>query len=62
MASVAKNVPVLVCGGMAKKYLIPGWRLGWILIHDPIGAFDREVYVFNWSYTIMLFCFVHHDV
>ena len=43
IAAVASNVPVLVCGGTAKKYLIPGWRIGWILIHDPIGAFDDEV-------------------
>jgi len=25
-------------GGLAKLYLVPGWRLGWILLHDPVGA------------------------
>lgn len=30
------DVPVLTCGGIAKRYLVPGWRLGWILInHNP---------------------------
>ncbi|XP_022097595.1 tyrosine aminotransferase-like isoform X2 [Acanthaster planci] len=43
VASVAKSVPVLTCGGLAKRYLVPGWRLGWILIHDPTDAFKDEV-------------------
>jgi tyrosine aminotransferase len=43
IASVGVAVPSLICGGIGKQYLIPGWRLGWILIHDPIGAFKDEV-------------------
>ena len=27
-------VPVLTCGGIAKRFCVPGWRLGWILIHE----------------------------
>jgi len=34
IASLSKEVPVLAVGGTAKRYLVPGWRLGWILIHD----------------------------
>jgi tyrosine aminotransferase len=36
MASLAagRDVPVLTLGGMAKIYLVPGWRLGWIVVHD----------------------------
>jgi tyrosine aminotransferase len=34
---VSVNVPVLVVGGIAKRYLVPGWRLGWIQIHDRNG-------------------------
>lgn len=40
MAALSRNVPILVCGGLAKRFLVPGWRLGWILVHDPIGAFN----------------------
>ncbi|XP_031345368.1 tyrosine aminotransferase [Photinus pyralis] len=43
IAAVNSRVPVLVCGGLAKRFLVPGWRLGWILFNDPIGAFDSEV-------------------
>jgi Aminotransferase class I and II len=28
------RVPILAVGGLAKRFLVPGWRLGWILIHD----------------------------
>ncbi|XP_018330817.1 tyrosine aminotransferase [Agrilus planipennis] len=41
--SVSSQVPMLVCGGLAKRFLVPGWRMGWIAIHDPIGAFENEI-------------------
>lgn len=34
---------MLTCGGLAKRFLVPGWRLGWVLVHDPVGAFQSEV-------------------
>jgi len=43
MASQSSTVPILSCGGLTKKYLVPGWRLGWILIHDRFNAFETEV-------------------
>ncbi|XP_044753018.1 tyrosine aminotransferase [Coccinella septempunctata] len=43
LASLNSYVPILVCGGLAKRFLVPGWRLGWVAIHDPIGAFDHGV-------------------
>ncbi|TPX60911.1 tyrosine transaminase [Powellomyces hirtus] len=42
LANLTKTVPILTTSGLAKKYLVPGWRLGWILIHDRNGAF-REI-------------------
>lgn len=39
-AALHSEVPILVCGGLAKRFLVPGWRLGWIAVHDEIGAFD----------------------
>lgn len=34
VSSLSKNVPVLSCGGLTKRFLVPGWRMGWIIIHD----------------------------
>jgi tyrosine aminotransferase len=41
MATLTQTVPILAVGGLAKKYLVPGWRLGWILIHDRAGLFTH---------------------
>jgi tyrosine aminotransferase len=34
MAALTKTVPIVSVGGLAKQFLIPGWRVGWILVHD----------------------------
>lgn len=39
-AALESGVPILICGGLAKRFLVPGWRIGWIAVHDPINAFD----------------------
>ena len=38
MAALSHKVPILTIGGLSKQYLVPGWRVGWIVIHDPINA------------------------
>ncbi|KAJ8951181.1 hypothetical protein NQ314_007721 [Rhamnusium bicolor] len=40
-ASLNSGVPILICGGLAKRFLVPGWRLGWIVVYDEIGAFEN---------------------
>jgi tyrosine aminotransferase len=32
---------VLSCGGLTKRYLVPGWRLGWIVIYDRNSIFEN---------------------
>ena len=36
-------VPVLACGAISKKFLTPGWRLGWIVIRDPYKRFGSQL-------------------
>lgn len=43
IATLSANVPILSCGGLAKRWLVPGWRMGWILIHDRRDIFGNEV-------------------
>ncbi|KAJ2713882.1 hypothetical protein H4R19_002027 [Coemansia spiralis] len=40
-ATLSSSVPILTLGGLAKQWLIPGWRIGWILIHDRGNAFSQ---------------------
>jgi alanine-synthesizing transaminase len=35
MASIAGDVPVITFNGLSKSYLVPGWRIGWMIFHDP---------------------------
>lgn len=37
IADLSKEVPVIACGGIAKQYVVPGWRIGWLLFHDRAG-------------------------
>ena len=39
---LSTTVPILTTGGIAKRYMVPGWRLGWVLVHDRQGLF-RDV-------------------
>ncbi|CAG2120499.1 unnamed protein product, partial [Medioppia subpectinata] len=43
IASLTTEIPVLSCGGTTKKFLIPGWRMGWILIHDKHSRFGNQL-------------------
>eukprot|EP01135_Chromosphaera_perkinsii_P011318 Nk52_evm1s2374 gene=Nk52_evmTU1s2374 len=43
LSALTTTVPILTCGGIAKRYLVPGWRQGWILVHDRNGVFKQEV-------------------
>lgn len=39
MASLTSTVPILSVGGIAKEFLVPGWRVGWVIVYDAHGAF-----------------------
>ncbi|MBC7080669.1 MAG: aminotransferase class I/II-fold pyridoxal phosphate-dependent enzyme [Thermoplasmatales archaeon] len=40
-ASLAKDVPVLTLNGFSKVYLVPGWRVGYALFHNPNGELNE---------------------
>lgn len=43
LSSLTDRVPILTCGGISKTCLIPGVRLGWIIINDRQSIFDSSV-------------------
>jgi len=43
LASQSVDVPILSCGGLTKRFLVPGWRMGWIAVHDRNGVLSKEV-------------------
>lgn len=38
VAALSKNVPVLTCSALSKRFLVPGLRMGWTIISDRNGA------------------------
>jgi len=38
LISAETPVPVISCGGISKQYLVPGWRVGWVVVSDPGNA------------------------
>lgn len=40
VASLSKNVPVFVLNGVSKVYYAPGWRIGYLGIHDPTSVLE----------------------
>jgi len=40
-AEVSENVPIIHVGGLAKQFMIPGWRLGWLVLHDRHNRFQH---------------------
>lgn len=43
LSSLSQSVPILTCGGISKTCLIPGLRLGWIIINDKANNFDPSI-------------------
>ncbi len=41
VAKIAKDVPVVTFNGFSKVFLAPGWRLGYMYIHDPEGKISE---------------------
>lgn len=41
MAKFASITPVITLGGISKRWLIPGWRFGWLVACDPHGILKR---------------------
>ena len=37
LAAISETVPIITVSGLSKRFLLPGWRFGWILLHDPQG-------------------------
>lgn len=41
--AVSKSVPVFTVSSISKRFLVPGWRLGWVIVHDRAGAVTGEL-------------------
>ena len=58
MGNFGSIVPVVTLGSLSKRFIVPGWRLGWLVTHDPNGILKQHG-VISLSYTnIINTCFM----
>jgi tyrosine aminotransferase len=43
IAKIDRSVPTLSVNGIAKEFLVPGWRCGWVIVHDHGSDKLREI-------------------
>lgn len=41
LAEASMATPILSVGAVSKKWLLPGWRVGWLCVHDRGGVLRR---------------------
>uniref|UniRef100_A0A7N0RES4 Aminotransferase class I/classII large domain-containing protein n=1 Tax=Kalanchoe fedtschenkoi TaxID=63787 RepID=A0A7N0RES4_KALFE len=41
MGTFGATAPILTLGSLSKRWIVPGWRLGWFVTMDPCGAFKQ---------------------
>lgn len=49
-------VPVLTLGSLSKRWIVPGWRLGWFVTSDPRGTFKQPKVLSLSLYLFMCVC------
>ncbi|KAL8267265.1 hypothetical protein R6Q59_004609 [Mikania micrantha] len=42
MGMFGNIAPVLTIGSLSKRWMVPGWRIGWIARSDPDGIFEEQ--------------------
>jgi len=42
MGVFGEIAPVVTLGGISKRWMVPGWRLGWIAMTDPKGILRKK--------------------
>ena len=40
LASLSNDVPIITLNGVSKAYYAPGWRIGYMAIHDPLNKLE----------------------
>lgn len=43
LSSLSVDVPVITCSGISKRFLVPGWRMGWLIIHDRNNILGNKI-------------------
>lgn len=42
MGAFGSIAPVVTVGSISKRWIVPGWRLGWLVTTDPNGILKKH--------------------
>lgn len=42
MGVFSSITPIVTLGSISKRWLVPGWRLGWLVTNDPNGILKEQ--------------------
>lgn len=56
LSELSRTVPILSCNALSKRFILPGWRFGWIAIHDPINCMQSNL-TLPFIYRVFFFSF-----
>ncbi|KZV36349.1 hypothetical protein F511_03790 [Dorcoceras hygrometricum] len=59
MGMFGSVAPVITLGSLSKRWLVPGWRLGWLVTTTPNGTFKNAKVFQNYVYYLSLVLDVH---
>ena len=58
LSELTDTVPIISCNALSKRFILPGWRFGWIAIHDPKnflkGKFSK-IQTIEYKYYLIYF-------
>lgn len=56
MGAFASIAPVITLGSISKRWIVPGWRFGWLVTNDPNNILAKTGVLSLSLWSLILLC------